>query len=43
MYEIPSLDGIQKCIIDADVINGRRRPLLVAVGEETPREYQESA
>jgi ATP-dependent Clp protease ATP-binding subunit ClpX len=44
MYEIPSLDGVQKCIIDADVINRRRPPLLVAAGdEELPRDYQESA
>jgi ATP-dependent Clp protease ATP-binding subunit ClpX len=44
MYEIPSLDGVQQCIIDADVIMRRRRPLLVAQGgEELPREYQESA
>jgi ATP-dependent Clp protease ATP-binding subunit ClpX len=44
MYEIPSLEGVQKCIIDADVINRRRSPLLVAAGdEELPRDYQESA
>jgi ATP-dependent Clp protease ATP-binding subunit ClpX len=44
MYEIPSLDGVQKCIIDADVINRQRPPLLVSAGdEELPRDYQESA
>jgi ATP-dependent Clp protease ATP-binding subunit ClpX len=44
MYEIPSLDGVQKCIIDADVINRNRPPLLVSAGdEELPRDYQESA
>jgi ATP-dependent Clp protease ATP-binding subunit ClpX len=44
MYEIPSLDGVQKCIIDADVINRLRPPLLVSAGdEELPRDYQESA
>ncbi len=44
MYEIPSLEGVQKCIIDADVINRRRQPLLVSANdEELPRNYQESA
>jgi ATP-dependent Clp protease ATP-binding subunit ClpX len=44
MYEIPSLDGVQKCIIDADVIHRRRPPLLVAAGDkELPRDYLESA
>ncbi|MDI3340821.1 MAG: ATP-dependent Clp protease ATP-binding subunit ClpX [Sphaerobacter sp.] len=42
MYEIPSLEGVQKCIINADVINRRRAPLLMTVGEE-PLEYQASA
>ncbi|MBX5444047.1 ATP-dependent Clp protease ATP-binding subunit ClpX [Sphaerobacter sp.] len=42
MYEIPSLEGVRKCIINADVINRRRPPLLMSVGEE-PVEYQASA
>ncbi len=42
MYEIPSLEGVRKCIVNADVINHGRRPLMVAVGEN-PVEYQESA
>jgi ATP-dependent Clp protease ATP-binding subunit ClpX len=42
MYEIPSLEGVRKCIVNADVINQGRRPLMVAVGEN-PLEYQESA
>lgn len=29
MYEVPSGDGIQKCIITADTIKNRERPLLV--------------
>ena len=29
MYDIPSLDGVSKCIVNADVINNRTRPLLV--------------
>ncbi|HLI50329.1 MAG TPA: ATP-dependent Clp protease ATP-binding subunit ClpX [Thermomicrobiaceae bacterium] len=42
MYEIPSLDGVRKCIINADVINRRRGPLLMSLNEE-PVEYQVSA
>jgi ATP-dependent Clp protease ATP-binding subunit ClpX len=42
MYEIPSLDGVRKCIINGDVINRKRRPLLMTVNEE-PIELQESA
>ncbi|MGA7670416.1 MAG: ATP-dependent Clp protease ATP-binding subunit ClpX [Nitrolancea sp.] len=42
MYEIPSLEGIRKCIINADVINRKRRPLLATVNEE-PIELQETA
>ncbi|MCI0816767.1 MAG: ATP-dependent Clp protease ATP-binding subunit ClpX [Chloroflexi bacterium] len=29
MYEIPSHNTIKKCIVDADAINGLRRPLLL--------------
>ncbi|HUZ02487.1 MAG TPA: ATP-dependent Clp protease ATP-binding subunit ClpX [Thermomicrobiaceae bacterium] len=42
MYEIPSLEGVRKCVINADVINGRRTPLLMTQSEE-PVEYQASA
>jgi ATP-dependent Clp protease ATP-binding subunit ClpX len=42
MYEIPSLEGIRKCIINGDVINRRRRPLLATINEE-PIELQETA
>ncbi|RIK46532.1 MAG: ATP-dependent Clp protease ATP-binding subunit ClpX [Chloroflexi bacterium] len=42
MYEIPSLDGVRKCIVNADVINRRTRPLLMTVGERTI-EYEKSA
>jgi ATP-dependent Clp protease ATP-binding subunit ClpX len=34
MYEIPSLDGVRKCIVNADVINNRTRPLLMTVNEQ---------
>ena len=42
MYEIPSLDGVHKCVITADVIDGKRPPVLMTVNEE-PVEYQVSA
>ncbi|MFQ5873275.1 MAG: AAA family ATPase, partial [Dehalococcoidia bacterium] len=29
MYDVPSLDDVVKCIIDADVIAGKRHPLLL--------------
>jgi ATP-dependent Clp protease ATP-binding subunit ClpX len=34
MYEIPSLDGVKKCIVDANVINNRSRPILLTVNEQ---------
>ncbi len=30
MYEIPSRGDVKKCVVDADAIRGRRRPLLLA-------------
>ena len=42
MYEIPSLQGVHKCVINGDVINRKRLPLLMTVNEE-PIELQESA
>jgi ATP-dependent Clp protease ATP-binding subunit ClpX len=34
MYEIPSLDNVRKCVVDANVINNRTRPLLMSVSEQ---------
>ena len=34
MYEIPSLENVRKCVVDANVINNRSRPLLMTVNEE---------
>jgi ATP-dependent Clp protease ATP-binding subunit ClpX len=34
MYEIPSLEGVRKCVVNADVINNRTRPLLMTVNEQ---------
>jgi ATP-dependent Clp protease ATP-binding subunit ClpX len=33
MYEIPSLDNVRKCVVNADVINNRTRPLLLTVND----------
>ena len=42
MYEIPSLENVRKCIVDANVINNRSRPLLLTVNEQ-PIEYAKTA
>jgi ATP-dependent Clp protease ATP-binding subunit ClpX len=33
MYEIPSLEGVRKCVVDANVIRNRTRPLLMTVND----------
>src|ERR687896_123959 len=33
MYEIPSLENVRKCVVDANVINNRTRPLLMTVND----------
>ena len=33
MYEIPSLENVRKCVVDANVINNRSRPLLMTVND----------
>jgi ATP-dependent Clp protease ATP-binding subunit ClpX len=38
MYEIPSLDNVRKCVVDANVINNRSRPILLTVNDN-PIEY----
>ncbi|HEU0166087.1 MAG TPA: ATP-dependent Clp protease ATP-binding subunit ClpX [Thermomicrobiales bacterium] len=42
MYEIPSLENVRKCIVDANVINNRSRPLLLTVNDH-PIQYAQSA
>jgi ATP-dependent Clp protease ATP-binding subunit ClpX len=42
MYEIPSLDNVRKCVVDANVINNRSRPLLLTVNDN-PIEYAKTA
>ncbi|MEJ7837373.1 MAG: ATP-dependent Clp protease ATP-binding subunit ClpX [Thermomicrobiales bacterium] len=42
MYEIPSLENVRKCVVDANVINNRSRPLLLTVNEQ-PIEYAKTA
>ena len=34
MYEIPSLEGVRRCIVNADVITNRTRPLPMTVNEQ---------
>ncbi len=42
MYEIPSMEGVRKCVVDENVILNRTRPLLMTQSEqEIP--YAESA
>ena len=42
MYEIPSLENVRKCIVDANVINNRSRPILLTVNEQ-PIDYAKTA
>ncbi len=42
MYEIPSLDNVRKCVVNADVINNGTSPLLMTVNDR-PIEYKVSA
>ena len=42
MYEIPSLEGVRKCIVDANVIKNRTRPLLMTVNDRVV-EYEQTA
>ncbi len=42
MYEIPSLDGVRKCIVDANVIKNRTRPLLMTVNDRV-LDYEQTA
>ena len=29
MYELPSLSNVNRCVVDADVVNGQKRPVLL--------------
>ncbi len=42
MYEIPSLEGVRKCIVDANVIKNRTRPLLMTVNDRV-LDYEQTA
>lgn len=37
MYDLPSLEGVAKVIIDSGVVNGQSEPLLLYEGAELPR------
>ena len=46
MYELPSLKGVDRCIVDADTIRGQRPPILLNGSDqpvELPAEYKRSA
>jgi ATP-dependent Clp protease ATP-binding subunit ClpX len=42
MYEIPSLENVRKCVVDANVIVNRTRPILLTVNDH-PIDYAKSA
>jgi ATP-dependent Clp protease ATP-binding subunit ClpX len=35
MYEMPSLSDVSRCIVDADVVNGHKRPVLLTASGAT--------
>ncbi len=37
MYDLPSTDGVTKVVIDAGVISGESKPLMIYEGRELPR------
>ncbi|MFB6358674.1 MAG: ATP-dependent Clp protease ATP-binding subunit ClpX, partial [Thiohalorhabdaceae bacterium] len=37
MYELPSMTGVKKCVIDENVITGEGEPLLIYEDEEEDR------
>lgn len=42
MYEIPSLENVRKCIVNADVITNRSRPILLSVND-APIDYSQQS
>ena len=46
MYELPSLKGVQRCLVDGDTIHGHAPPLLMTASGQTvelPFSYKRSA
>jgi ATP-dependent Clp protease ATP-binding subunit ClpX len=43
MYEIPSHPDIKKCVVDAEVIRGRRRAILLSGGGQAVESLEEEA
>ena len=37
MYELPSMEGVHKVIVDESVIKGESDPILIYEGTDTPR------
>ncbi|NOQ88920.1 MAG: ATP-dependent Clp protease ATP-binding subunit ClpX, partial [Gammaproteobacteria bacterium] len=42
MYELPSLDGVSKVVVDETVVEGNNQPYLVYEGGEPQKISQES-
>jgi ATP-dependent Clp protease ATP-binding subunit ClpX len=42
MYELPSLEGVSKVVIDESVVEGSNEPYLVYEGGESQKLSQES-
>jgi len=40
MYEIPSQEGVRKCVVTRDVIDGLRGPVVVTRNERADRNYE---
>ena len=43
MFEIPSIEGVAKCVVDADTIREGNKPLLVSQGGDAKEYRRESA
>ena len=35
MYELPSLEGVIRCLVDAEVIQGKKQPVLLTSAGDT--------
>jgi ATP-dependent Clp protease ATP-binding subunit ClpX len=42
MFDIPTLDGVRKCVVDANVIRNRTRPILMTVNDRI-LDYEQTA
>ena len=35
MYELPSLEGVRRCLVDAEVVQGKKQPVLLTLAGDT--------